>query len=135
MIDGIRDLDVAARTLWGEARGEPDEGKAAVAWVIRNRAAKTGKRLAEICLAPWQFSCWNPADPNAGPAAALTCGDPLYLQGLEIVCRVMRRPDDVDPTHGARHYFRDDLAPWPEWARGHTPCAHVGRHLFFNDVK
>ena len=38
--DDIRaDMDVAARTVYGEARGEPDEGKIAVAWVIRTRAA------------------------------------------------------------------------------------------------
>ena len=33
-----RALDLLARTVWGEARGECFRGKLAVAWVARNRA-------------------------------------------------------------------------------------------------
>ena len=35
-------VDTLARTLFGEARGEATEGKAAVANVILNRASKGG---------------------------------------------------------------------------------------------
>ena len=30
-----RDIDILARTLWGEARGEPELGRVAVAHVVR----------------------------------------------------------------------------------------------------
>ena len=32
-----RDVDVLARTIWGEARGEGRAGQIAVGWAIRNR--------------------------------------------------------------------------------------------------
>lgn len=61
------DIDILARTIYGEARGEPWEGKIAVAWVVRNRAERGGwwgDTIREVCLKPWQFSCWNETDPN-----------------------------------------------------------------------
>ena len=53
-------IDILARTLWGEARGETLSGKEAVACVILNRLKKTnakglfwwGNTLEEICLKP-----------------------------------------------------------------------------------
>ena len=38
----MNDLDIMALTVWAEARGEPVDGQRAVAWVLRNRAAKPG---------------------------------------------------------------------------------------------
>ena len=32
-----RDVDVLARTIWGEARGEGRAGQIAVGWAIRNQ--------------------------------------------------------------------------------------------------
>lgn len=64
------DLDTVALTVWGEARGESMVGQSAVAWVIRNRQANPGwwsrphHTLADVCLASYQFSCWNRNDPN-----------------------------------------------------------------------
>ena len=62
--------DVVARTLWGEARGEGVAGQIAVAWVIRNRVHDAnprswwGEGYIGVCHKSWQFSCWNPGDPN-----------------------------------------------------------------------
>ena len=70
MTTSEKDRDILARTLWGEARGEGFDGQIAVAWTIRNRVfdgkAKSwwGEGYAEVCLKPWQFSCWNQNDPN-----------------------------------------------------------------------
>jgi spore germination cell wall hydrolase CwlJ-like protein len=57
---------VLARTLWAEARSQGGEGMHAVANVILNRAAQPdwwGKDIRSVCLAPYQFSCWNENDP------------------------------------------------------------------------
>jgi len=71
------ELDILAKTLWGEARGEGREGLIAVAWVIKNRADNPGwwgKSIELVCLKPYQFSCWNADDPNAP-----------YLRGRKLI--------------------------------------------------
>lgn len=68
----LPDVLVIALTIWGEARGESLEGKAAVATVLHNRAQHlalptasalsdnpVALRLAGVCLAPNQFGFWN----------------------------------------------------------------------------
>jgi hypothetical protein len=66
-------LEIAARTVWQEARGEPEEGQRAVAHVIVNRLrdGRWGKSLASVCLADRQFSGWNNSDPNRIAACTL----------------------------------------------------------------
>ena len=129
------DLDLMARTIYGEARGEPDEGWAAVAWVIRNRAAKGGwwgNTPAHACLCPRQFSCWDELDPNRQVIADLTLFHPGYRKALRIAGEVMDAPGGDDPTHAATHYHSIDILPG--WAVGHTPCYEHGRHRFYNNI-
>ena len=125
-----------ARTVYGEARGESDEGWAAVAWVIRNRAIKGGwwgDTPAHVCLCRHQFSCWNKLDPNRQALADLSLAHPGYRKALRIVGEAMDAPGGDDPTHGATHYHRIDVAP--PWAGGKTPCMRLGRHVFFNNIE
>lgn len=52
-------------TLWAETRGEPRDGKIAVASVIIERVNHRdwdGHTVQEVCLWPKQFSCFNPDD-------------------------------------------------------------------------
>lgn len=62
------DIDILARTIYGEARGEKTIGKKAIACVVLNRYKSgkwfAGKTIAETCQKKYQFSCWNPTDPN-----------------------------------------------------------------------
>ena len=54
-------------TIYGEARGESRDGKIAVGSVILERVDHRdwdGKTIKEVCLMPYQFSCYLPADPN-----------------------------------------------------------------------
>ena len=60
---------VLALTIYGEARGEPAEGKIAVGSVILERVDHRdwdGKTIPEVCLKKWQFSCFLENDPNYG---------------------------------------------------------------------
>ena len=54
-----KDIAIIAKTLYGEARGEGDEGMRYVATVIYNRGKGNKNNYAEECLKPKQFSCWN----------------------------------------------------------------------------
>lgn len=132
-----------ARTLYGEARGEPIDGKIAVAWVIRNRASRSrfaGALLGhdgavdKVCRAPWQFSCWNEGDPNR----------PLLLALREDQCRgeygVATNVLDglvADPTCGADHYHTIERPAWaqawpPDWAATMAETARFGGHVFYD---
>lgn len=125
--------DAVIRTVYGEARGEPDEGKAAVAWVIRNRAehpAWWGATLYRICYQRAQFDCWLPNDPNSKICRLLSESDPGYIAIGKIVDGVLAGTIE-DPTKGATHYYRAGT-PAPKWSMGRTPDATIGHHAFYN---
>lgn len=130
-------LDIVAATIWGEARNQGAEGMRAVACVIANRSRQhyRGKEdAAAVCLDPWQFSCWNAADPNL-PKLQRIAADPdsAYLAAVEIAREVL--PLSIrDITDRARHYYAVTLKKPPYWARGKSPCKVIGDHLFFNDI-
>lgn len=131
----LDEVDVLTRTVYGEARGEPADGQAAVAWVIRNRASKgrsyMGRSIKEVCLKPQQFSCWNIDDPNRAKLLSLSTNDSLYKSIREIVVQVLNetRPDN---THGSLHYHANSIKP--SWTNGKTPVATIGHHLFYNNI-
>lgn len=139
-----RDIDVLARTLWGEARGEGLAGMIAVGWTVRNRVELDlgsdgrpdwwGEGYEGVCRKPWQFSCWNASDPNS---AYLRGEKPIppaqYMQAREAAVAVIEggRPD---PTGGATHYYSTSLARPPAWTQGATRTCKIGRHVFFKGV-
>lgn len=139
--DAIRSdpVEVLARTLYGEARGEPVRGKEAVAAVIMNRVRKAearggwwwGDDVIGVCLKPWQFSCWNPGDPNRARILAVTADNKTFATCLRIARRAIAGGLD-DPTGGATHYHNRSVHP--PWAWNHAPSAEIGGHLFYATV-
>lgn len=144
------DIDTLARTLYGEARGEDRQSKIAIACVVLNRVRKRkqcgwrnidGKKvptIAATCLKPWQFSCWNEKDPNRKIIIAATPKDKIFAECLEIAKQAVYLLEsdrtDWDTVCGATHYYNPKACSKPRWAEGKTPCAVVGKHLFFNNV-
>ena len=140
-----RDIDTLARTLYGEARGEDRQGKIAVACVVLNRVKKQkmcgwrdigGKRIPTIdatCLKRWQFSCWNENDPNRKIILNVSLDNKRFTECWEIA--ELAVADCLpDITKGATHYYNPKACAQPNWAKGKTPCAVVGHHLFFNNI-
>ncbi len=126
------DLDILTRTLWGEARGEPEAGQAAVVHVIRNRAIRKGTDAARECQRPAQFSCWF--DAQKGKLLALRTDDPLYVK-LAAVARMAW--DKPDTTGGALHYYAPAGMPGgkpPSWAAQGTETLRIGGHIFLKGV-
>ena len=134
MIDAWQ-AGVAARTINGEARGEGSDGMRAVAQVLLNRVndGRWGPTLAAVCLAPFQFSCWNVGDPNRKLLVALRDDDATLQLAMAALADALE-PGAADPTHGATHYYADGLE-MPGWTAGLTPTAHIGHHLFFAGVR
>jgi len=133
-------VDALARTLWGEARGEPVRGIEAVAAVIVNRVRAAERRggfwwggsVVAVCRKPYQFSCWNANDPNRPKLLAVTTADPVFATCLRVARRAVAGllPD---PTGGATHYHAVGLHP--DWAAGHSPSAEIGRHVFYTTTE
>lgn len=119
-----------AKTVWGEARGEPELGQIAVAWVILNRSRTRKQTIRQVCLAPKQFSCWNANDPNHAKLLALK---PEQYQRQITICGRVCNQECPDPTDGATHYHAHGIIP--RWAQGHTPSAIIGNHVFYNTVR
>ncbi|CAF1625832.1 unnamed protein product [Adineta ricciae] len=129
-----KDIDIMTKTVWGEARGEPDAGKVAVAHVIMNRANsgnRYGQGIAGVCLKDRQFSCWDEGDVNRGQIDRLNTNSQEYQKIRRIVEEVLdgTRPDN---TYGSTHYHRTDTPH--NWANGKRPAAKHGAHSFYNDI-
>ena len=125
------DLWTVAQTIWGEARGEPIAGQYAVAHVIRNRAVLREMSLYAVCKQRAQFSCWRKSDPNRARMEALTADSPGFDTLLMVALEVCIGKH-TDNTFWATHFHADSIKP--SWAKGHTPCVHIGHHSFYNDI-
>jgi N-acetylmuramoyl-L-alanine amidase len=130
------DRTALALTMWGEARGEGMTGMQCVGNVIMNRAAAgdwRGKTPLQVCLKPYQFSCWNAGDPNRAILLALTEEDePNFAEVLDLADKLLAGEVD-DLTDGANAYYAEG-SPVPDWANGNTPCHTEGHHLFFSNI-
>ena len=142
-VDFYRDLevDVLARTIFGEARGEPVRGMEAVANVVLNRvklARKKGGKywwghdVITVCQKPYQFSCWNRSDPSYKRLMAVGEDNIHFATALRIARRAVIGALN-DHTNGATHYHADYVSPY--WARGERPLVTIGRHIFYKLVE
>ena len=132
------EIQMVAKTLWGEARGEGEAGMAAVANVIINRLKRKYRgcdTAAEVCLDPQQFSCWNCDDPNRAKLTRLhrNSSDGQYQQALQIAETALRG-GLRDETGGALHYVAGTLRNRPKWLDGKIPSAVIGNHQFYNNI-
>ena len=134
------DVLTLARTIFGEARGEPaPDGQEAVADVVLNRARspRYPNNIAEVCLQPFQFSCWNTNDPNYPKIRSLQRGsspefDRCYASGERVI-----KGEVADRTGGALHYHSTGI-PTPKWVTNSPKAqvtAKIGTHVFYTGIK
>lgn len=136
-------FQTAARTLVQEVRGEPMDGRKAVAHTLWNRldSGRWGADLAAVCLSRSQFSGWGPV--NVGSAQEVE--NFRYSTGLaddapEVVGMIsvlLAARGEPDPTNGATHYLRDGtkLPPGSDWTIGAVFCGKFGTQLFYRGVR
>jgi N-acetylmuramoyl-L-alanine amidase len=119
-----------ALCVYREARGEPTEGKRAVAWSITNRSRdkRWPRMISEVVLQRNQFSSFSPGDPNA---ALLPHWDDAAWQQC---CAVVDEPGD-DPTGGANSYHAgtwEALSPASrKFFDRSKATAVIGGHTFY----
>lgn len=128
--------DVMARTLWGEARSCGGNGMRHVASVILNRASHEcwwGISIVTVCRQPWQFSCWNPDDPNLPKLLAVTDANSDFRLALSIAQTAVTR-QLPDLTYGADSYYALSMKAPPYWAAKGVRTMVDGWHAFYRTV-
>ncbi len=142
MLSQLSIHDLFACCLYGEARGEPEEGKRAVAGVIQNRSQRRGQTLRQVILAPKQFSWTDPKDPNYSVTInAYKKQAALWLKCKIIALEAFYDPSSHDYSCGADHYLNDKLVlklygKLPRWARQGIDqgrvTVRIKNHVFLN---
>jgi len=141
-------LHLLTLAMWGEARGEPLEGRVAVGCVVRNRVDVRRQSYPEVLLAPHQFSCFAPAGGSANYRAVSALAEKmaandrsvfadLSLAELEEDASMIIRRVRRDVTGGADHYLTTDLyqsATCPSWAKKMTVTRTIGGHTFLRSA-
>ncbi len=134
------EIDVLARTIFGEARSEPQAGMEAVAAVVLNRVRIAevkgkywwGNNIIGVCQKPYQFSCWNKNDPSYKRLTTVQPSDIKFATCLRIARRAVIGVLK-DNTNGATHYHADYVSPY--WAKGERPVKIISRHIFYKLVE
>ena len=131
-----RDVDILARTIWGEARGEGQLGREGVAAVVLNRLKRGqpdrfGATIAGVCLKSKQFSCWNSDDPNLEKLKRVDETDRHFRACIEIAERTVNGTLS-DPTNGSDHYHTISVSPG--WSKEKQPAVVIGVHKFYNNI-
>ncbi len=114
------DLQLMARAVNGEARGEPYEGQVAVAAVILNRVKHSSfpNSVSGVIYQPGAFTAVSDGQINVPIASDST----VYK-----ACRDAM--NGWDPSGGAIYYFNPDTAT-SSWIWSRTLIKQIGKHRF-----
>jgi N-acetylmuramoyl-L-alanine amidase len=138
------DIDIMARTIYGEARSETWLAQEQVGLVILNRVRMDlhndgkpdwwGEGIAAVCLKPYQFSCWLPGDPNLPKLKAATLDDHAFQVAMAAALQcILGLAFGVVNDNKITHYYVVG-SPMPKWAVGRQHEFIVGKHAFFKDI-
>lgn len=138
------DIATLAKTMYGEARGEwvyvGPSALIAVGNVVMNRwqqRKRFGRTIEDICLQPYQFSCWNDPSPSREMLLRIEETPPDDALSKHVYEACWQAAEGVllkswpDLTKGSDHYYADTLPTPPLWARDRPPELHLGHHIFF----
>jgi N-acetylmuramoyl-L-alanine amidase len=114
----LNSIEMMARVVHGEARGEPYEGKVAVAAVILNRMSTPGfpGNTYDVIFQTNAFTAVHDGQYNLTPNSYSYQAVIDALQGW-------------DPTHGSVYYYNPLLAT-DEWIFTRDTVTRIGNHLF-----
>lgn len=112
------DLNLLAKCIYAEARGESYTGQVAVGAVILNRvkSAKFPNSIAGVIYQPWAFTCVNDGQINLSPNQTAIKAAQDALNGW-------------DPTYGALYYFNPATAT-SSWIWSRRQTIQIGKHIF-----
>ena len=121
-----REQKVVAITILAEARGEGNAGMYAVAAVIAQRSFERKRTPEQVCLKPYQFSCWN-GKKIKDLEHLLKVKQGKYAILLAKTVKQLSR----DYVGYANHYHATWMKQKPYWAKGKKPVKEIGQHAFY----
>lgn len=112
------DLNLLAKCIYAEARGEPYEGQVAVAAVVLNRvkSSKFPNTIAGVIYQPYAFTSVSDGQIN------LTPNQSAYNAARDAM-------NGWDPTYGCLYYYNASTAT-SKWIYSRTTVVTIGRHVF-----
>lgn len=126
--------------IYGEARGEPEQGMRAVAYTALNRAAKS--TICGVILAPKQYSIFNAHEfravalnVNSEPVQKNSIDRAAWYRALMVANQVIKR-EVIDPTNGSTHYIspiamRAKGYIYPRWSKEYKHVTTINNHQFY----
>lgn len=124
-----RSLLCVALNIIMEARGEPDAGQIAVAWVTRTRSEERDLSPCDVVFEQSQFSWTSYPLKRIVQVAMANQETLLEAQGYAWGVLVDSIPD---PTHGANQFYAHKAIRPPAWVRQTVPASRIviGGHTF-----
>ncbi len=112
------ELDLLARAVYSEARGEPFQGQVAIAAVILNRVEdqRFPNTISGVIFQPWAFMAVHDGQ------FWLTPDETAYAAVREAL-------KGNDPTGGALYYYNPATAT-NRWIRSRPIITSIGKHVF-----
>lgn len=127
----LRKIEILAKTIYTEARGETLKGKEAVATIIHNRANHKKWRhlgLTGVCRQHKQFSGWNKGEPRIkinNPIDRKSWEDSIKI-ATELVKGVFK---PLTELKDATHYYNHKIVN-PSWGKKLRNPVIIGNHRF-----
>jgi N-acetylmuramoyl-L-alanine amidase len=117
-INNNSDINLLAKVISAEARGEPYEGQVAVGGVIMNRISHPSfpNTLAGVVYQKGAFTCMTDGQINS----AVT--DSAYRAARDAL-------NGLDPSGGAIYYYNPATAT-NKWIRSRPVIKTIGKHIF-----
>lgn len=114
----LNDIEMMAKVVHGEARGESYEGKVAVAAVILNRleSPEFPKNTRDVIFQSNAFTAVYDGQYDLSPAS----------YAYQAVMDALR---GWDPTHGSVYYYNPEIAT-DDWIFSREAVVNIGNHLF-----
>lgn len=114
------DLQLMARAINGEARGEPYEGQVAVGAVILNRVSSSNfpNTIAGVIYQSGAFTAVSDGQINVA-----------ISESSSVVKAAQDALNGWDPTNGAVYYFNPNTAT-NSWIWSRPQIKTIGKHIF-----
>ena len=112
------DVNLLAKLIYAEARGEPYQGQVAVGAVVLNRVKSSSfpNTISAVIYQPYAFTCVNDGQINLSPNQTAIKAAKDAMNGW-------------DPSYGSLYYYNPKIAT-SKWIYSRKTITTIGAHVF-----